>query len=66
MLTELPTAERDAVRSLFDAFPGLRGGIDAALDGPMGRTTPGPDPPQELVDALPIELRAAWRSRTSD
>ena len=37
MLAEIPPSERDAVRPLFDGFPGLRGLLDAALDGTMGR-----------------------------
>ena len=36
MLAELSRAERSLVRPLFDGFPGLRGCVDAALDGEMG------------------------------
>lgn len=37
MLIELPPGQRDALRPLYDGFPGLRGCLDAALDGTMGR-----------------------------
>ena len=37
MLIELPVGQRDALRPLYEGFPGLHGCIDAALDGTMGR-----------------------------
>jgi GNAT superfamily N-acetyltransferase len=37
MLIELPPAQREALRPLFDGFPGLRGIVDAGLEGTMGR-----------------------------
>ncbi|MEX2158043.1 MAG: GNAT family N-acetyltransferase [Dehalococcoidia bacterium] len=37
MLIELPPGRRDTLRPLYETFPGLRGCIDAALDGTMGR-----------------------------
>jgi len=37
MLIELPPAEREPLRPLFCGFPGLRGIVDAALEGVMGR-----------------------------
>jgi hypothetical protein len=41
MLIELPPGRRDALRPLYEGFPGLRGCIDAALDGTMGRAWAG-------------------------
>jgi len=37
MLIELPPAEREPLRPLFRGFPGLRGIVDAGLEGTMGR-----------------------------
>ena len=37
MLIELPPAEREPLRPLFDGFPGSRGIVDAGLEGMMGR-----------------------------
>ncbi len=37
MLIELPPAEREPLRPLFDGFPGSRGSIDARLEGTIGR-----------------------------
>ena len=37
MLTELPPDQREPLRPLFADMPGLRGCIDAAFDGTMGR-----------------------------
>ncbi len=37
MLIELPPAEREPLRPLFDGFPGSRGIVDAGLEGTMGR-----------------------------
>ncbi len=36
MLADLPPGQRERLRPLFAAFPGLHGCIDAALDGEMG------------------------------
>ena len=41
MLIELPVGQRDALRPLYGGFPGVRGCIDAALDGTMGRAWAG-------------------------
>ena len=37
MLVEVPPAQREPLRPLFAGIPGLRGCIDAAFDGGMGR-----------------------------
>ena len=37
MLTEIAPSERETLRPLFAGFPGLRGCVDAALEGTMGR-----------------------------
>ena len=59
MLIELAPAEREPLRPLFRGFPGLRGIVDASLEGTMGRTwTDDPSRPRMALVDLDFNLLA--------
>jgi len=55
MLSELPPDHRQALRPLFDGFPGLHGCVDAALEGAMGRAW-ADDPAAPSVALLQLDF----------
>lgn len=55
MLVELPPDQREPLRPLFADMPGLRGCIDAAFDGTMGRAW-ADDPPAPTVAMVQFDF----------
>ena len=55
MLTEIAPSERETLRPLFAGFPGLRGCVDAALEGTMGRAW-ADDPSRPRVAMLQLDF----------